>query len=143
VRIPGDTKPPEDLVVQPVVRGSGPQVQVGQVVTVRFTAVRWSDGKTFDSTWTAGTRPQSATVGIGQLVDGLDQGLVEQTVGSQVMIVVPPRLGYGGTSSKLADQTLVYVVDILDTHYQVTEEESVADPEGGDDSAPDSDRQAG
>lgn len=126
VRVPDDAKPPEELVVQPLVRGSGPQVQVGQVVTIRFTAVRWADGDVFDSTWTPGTRPQSATIGIGQLVDGLDQGLVEQAVGSQVMLVVPPALGYGGTSSPLADQTLVYVVDVLDAHFQVTEEEAVA-----------------
>lgn len=134
VKVPSDASPPEDLVVQPLVRGTGPQVQVGQVVTMRFTAVRWSDGKVFDTTWTPGTRPQSATVGIGQLIDGLDQGLLEQTVGSQLMLVVPPGLGYGGTSSDLADQTLVYVVDILDAHYQVTDEEAVGGEDGkGDD----------
>ncbi|CAM3816892.1 FKBP-type peptidyl-prolyl cis-trans isomerase [Isoptericola cucumis] len=132
VTVPSDAAPPEDLVVQPLVRGSGPQVQVGQVVTMRFTAVRWSNGKVFDTTWSAGTRPQSATVGIGQLIDGLDQGLLEQTVGSQLMLVVPPSLGYGGTSSDLADQTLVYVVDILDAHYQVTDEEAVGGKDEGD-----------
>ncbi|GAA1734624.1 FKBP-type peptidyl-prolyl cis-trans isomerase [Isoptericola hypogeus] len=131
VRVDPDAAPPEDLAVQPLVRGSGPQVQVGQVVTMRFTAVRWSDGKVFDTTWSAGARPQSATVGIGQLIDGLDQGLLEQTVGSQVMIVVPPHLGYGGTSSDLADQTLVYVVDILDAHFQVTDEAAVTGPGAG------------
>ncbi|MCA5893539.1 FKBP-type peptidyl-prolyl cis-trans isomerase [Isoptericola sp. NEAU-Y5] len=129
VKIPEDAKAPGDLVVQPLVRGSGPQVQVGQVVTMRFTAVRWSDGRAFDSTWEAGARPQSATIGIGQLIEGLDEGLLEQTVGSQVMIVVPPSLGYGGTSSDLADQTLVYVVDILDTHFQVTDADIVPEDE--------------
>jgi peptidylprolyl isomerase len=132
VRVPAKQKPPADLQVQPLLRGSGPQVQVGQVVTMRFTAVRWSDGEQFDTTWTPGTRPQSATVGIGQLVDGLDQGLVEQTVGSQVMLVVPPGLGYGGTSSDLADETLVYVVDILDSHFQVTEEDTPGEGRGDD-----------
>ncbi|MFC8597367.1 FKBP-type peptidyl-prolyl cis-trans isomerase [Isoptericola sp. NPDC057191] len=136
VRVPAKGAPPEDLQVQPLLRGTGPQVQVGQVVTMRFTAVRWSDGKQFDTTWTPGTRPQSATIGIGQLVDGLDQGLVEQTVGSQVLLVVPPSLGYGGTSSDLAGETLVYVVDILDAHFQVTEDESTGKSAGksqGDD----------
>jgi peptidylprolyl isomerase len=121
VRLP-DGAPPTDLVVQPLVRGSGPQVDIGQVVTVRYEAVRWSDGAVFDSSWAAGVAPQSATIGIGRLIEGWDQGLLEQSVGSQVLLVVPPRLGYGGTGSDLADETLVYVVDILDARYQVTEE---------------------
>lgn len=122
VRIPESAKAPSDLEVQPLVRGTGPQVRIGQVVTVRFTGVRWSDGKVFDTTWQPDMAPQSATIGIGQLIEGWDQGLLEQTVGSQVLLVVPPHLGFGGTSSELADETLVYVVDILDAHYQVTEE---------------------
>jgi peptidylprolyl isomerase len=35
-----------------------------------------------------------------------------------VLLVVPPHLGYGGTSSDLAGETLVYVVDILGAHRQ-------------------------
>jgi peptidylprolyl isomerase len=125
VQVRKGAKPPTDLVVQPLVRGSGPQVEVGQVVTVRFTGVRWSNGRQFDTTWDASDGPdavQSVMIGIGQVVDGWDEGLQEQPVGSQVMLVVPPSLGYGGTSSKLADETLVYVVDILDAHYQVMDE---------------------
>ncbi|WP_277210522.1 FKBP-type peptidyl-prolyl cis-trans isomerase [Isoptericola croceus] len=130
VRVP-DTDPPGELVVQPLVRGSGPQVDIGQVVTVRYVAVRWSDGSVVDSSWAPGVAPQSATIGIGRLVEGWDQGLLEQAVGSQVMLVVPPQLGYGGTGSELAGETLVYVVDILDARYQVTEEAPDADaPEG-------------
>ncbi|QAY64726.1 FKBP-type peptidyl-prolyl cis-trans isomerase [Xylanimonas allomyrinae] len=125
VTVPPGIDPPSDLVVQPLVRGTGPQVETGEVVTVRFTGVLWSDGSVFDTTWDNPDGPeavQSVMVGIGQVVDGLDQGLVEQTVGSQVMIVVPPSLGYGGTSDPRADQTLVYVVDILDAHFQVNDE---------------------
>lgn len=127
VTIPPGTPPPPGLVVQPLVRGTGPQVEVGMVVTVRFTGVRWSDGQVFDTTW--GPPPgvegaladhsqvQSIMIGIGQVIEGWDQGLLEQSVGSQVMLVVPPSLGYGGASTPLADQTLVYVIDILDAHH--------------------------
>lgn len=139
VRLP-DGDPPGELVVQPLVRGSGPQVDVGQVVTVRYEALRWSDGGVFDSSWADGVAPQSETIGIGRLIEGWDQGLLEQSVGSQVLLVVPPRLGYGGTGSDLADETLVYVVDILDARYQVTEEttgdDSGDDPEEGSDEEP-------
>lgn len=122
VRIPkGD--PPSDLVVHPLIRGTGQQVRAGQIVTVEFTAVRWSDGAVVDTTWTEGTPPQSAEIGIGRLVEGWDQGLLEQTVGSQVLLVVPPQSGYANTRSRLAGETMVYVVDILDAHKAIAEEE--------------------
>ena len=116
VRIPRGAEPPSRLVVHPLIRGSGPQVRAGQILTVEFTAVRWSDGSVVDTTWTEGTPPQSAEIGIGRLVEGWDQGLVEQTVGSQVLLVVPPQQAYANTKSRLAGETLVYVVDILDAH---------------------------
>lgn len=128
ITVPPGAAPPPGLVVQPLVRGTGRQVEPGMVVTVRFTGVRWSDGQVFDSTWAPppGARDapredqsavQSIMVGVGQVIEGWDQGLVEQSVGSQIMLVVPPALGYGGSSTPLADETLVYVVDILDAHH--------------------------
>ncbi|WP_285102359.1 FKBP-type peptidyl-prolyl cis-trans isomerase [Promicromonospora sp. MEB111] len=119
VRVPRGVDPPSDLVVHPLLRGTGPQVRAGQILTVEFTAVRWSDGKVVDTTWTEDTPPQSAEIGIGRLVEGWDQGLLEQTVGSQVMLVVPPDSGYANTASELAGETMVYVVDILDAHKAV------------------------
>ncbi|GAA4726286.1 FKBP-type peptidyl-prolyl cis-trans isomerase [Isoptericola chiayiensis] len=121
VRVP-DGDPPQELVVQPLLRGSGPQVDIGQVVTARYVAVRWSDGRVVDSSWRDGVAPQSTMIGIGRLVEGWDQGLLEQSVGSQVMLVVPPHLGYGGTNSELAEETIVYVVDILDARFQATDQ---------------------
>ncbi|AEG44214.1 FKBP-type peptidyl-prolyl cis-trans isomerase [Isoptericola variabilis] len=137
VSVPADAEPPGDLVIAPLVRGTGPQVRIGDVLTVRFTAVRWSDGSVFDTTWSPGTPPQTVTIGVGQLVEGWDQGLLEQTVGSQVLLVVPPHLGYGGTTSDLADETLVYVVDILDAHRPVVDppEPSAQEPAESSDNA--------
>ena len=129
VTVPPDAAPPAGLVVQPLVRGDGVQVELGQVVTVRYTGVRWSDGEVFDSTWTEGTAPLSVMIGIGEVIEGWEQGLLEQAVGSQVLLVVPPDLAYGGTANPLAGETLVYVVDILDAHFPVTEE---AVPDGSE-----------
>ncbi|WP_255491850.1 MULTISPECIES: FKBP-type peptidyl-prolyl cis-trans isomerase [unclassified Actinotalea] len=105
--------PPLELVVQPLVRGHGPQVEPGQVITVQYTGVRWSTGEVFDSSWGPGELPASFPIGVGSVVEGWDEALVEQTVGSQVLIVVPPALGYGGSDHELAEETLVFVVDIL------------------------------
>lgn len=108
-----DTEPPSDLVVQPLLRGSGRQVEPGQVITVQYTGVTWSDGTVFDSTWEPGNLPAPFPIGAGSVIEGWDVGLVEQTVGSQVLLVVPPNLAFGGTDNELADETLVFVIDIL------------------------------
>lgn len=107
------TEPPDDLVVAPLIRGTGPQVLPGQVVTVQYVGVRWSDGSVFDSSWAPGKLPSPFQIGVGQVIEGWDVGLVEQTVGSQVLLVVPPEMAYGGSEHELADETLVFVVDIL------------------------------
>jgi peptidylprolyl isomerase len=103
--------PPASLVAQPLIRGTGPQIEAGQVVTVQYVGVLWSDGSVVDTTWGDDALPADLPIGVGSVPDGWDQGLVEQTVGSQVLLVLPP--GTGGDQDGLADQTLVYVVDIL------------------------------
>ncbi|KGM14355.1 FKBP-type peptidyl-prolyl cis-trans isomerase [Cellulomonas bogoriensis] len=113
VTIPEDVDPPQELVVQPLLRGTGEQVSPGQVVTVQYTGVTWSDGEVFDTTWGNGKLPAPFPIAVGLVVPAWDEGLVEQTVGSQVLLVAPPQWGYGGTETELADETLVFVVDIL------------------------------
>jgi len=98
--------PPTDLVVQPLIKGLGPQVASGQSLVVQYTGVDWADGSVVDTTWAAGKGPFTTEIGLGKVIQGWDEGLVEQTVGSQVLLVIPPALGYG-------DKTLVFVVDIL------------------------------
>jgi len=108
-----DAAPPTELVVQPLQRGDGPQVAVGQVITVQYVGVSWSDGTVFDSSWASGELPDSFPIGVQSVIAGWDSGLVEQPVGSQVLLVVPPQMAYGGTEDELAAETLVFVVDIL------------------------------
>lgn len=104
---------PTGLVVQTLIEGDGDKVASGSQVTVHYTGWLW-DGESFDSSWDSGA---AATFGLvtGQLIEGWVQGLEGQTVGSQVLLVIPPDLAYGeaGSGSIPADSTLVFVVDIL------------------------------
>ncbi len=106
--------PPTELVVQPLITGTGPAVESGQNVTFQYSGWLW-DGTPFDSSWENGS-PFTTTIGAGQVIQGWDQGLVGQPVGSQVLLVIPPALGYGDTEQGAipAGSTLVFVVDILD-----------------------------
>ena len=109
---PTGTEPPATLVAQPLIRGSGEQVAASDVVTVQYTGFAWTTGEPFDSTWTHGL-PVSFSL---QDVQAWAEGLVDQPVGSQVMLVVPPTYALGVTESEeLAGQTVVFVVDILAT----------------------------
>ena len=105
---------PTTLVTQPLIKGTGPAVTKGQTVVVNYTGWLWN-GTKFDSSWDRGTTFPVQNIGQAQVIDGWNQGLVGQTVGSQILLIVPPSLGYGTTAqgSIPANSTLVFVVDIL------------------------------
>jgi peptidylprolyl isomerase len=117
ITVPSGTAAPTSLVVQPLIKGTGPVVQAGQTISVQYTGVIWDTGKQFDSSWDRGQTADFA-IGKGQVIAGWDEGLVGQTVGSQVLLVVPPDKGYGSAGQSSAGikgtDTLVFVVDILD-----------------------------
>ena len=106
-----DGAPPKDLVVQTIKKGDGENVTGDVPVRVHYTGVLWDDKTVFDTTWDGD--PKSIT--LDAVVPGFATALKGQTVGSQVMVVVPPDQGYGKTeqASVPADSTLVFVIDIL------------------------------
>jgi FKBP-type peptidyl-prolyl cis-trans isomerase len=116
-----DTKatPPTTLQVKTLIKGSGAKLAKGQYVVAQYVGYIWRTGKSFGSSWTSST-PFGFVLGAKpeQVIPAWDTGLVGQTVGSRVMLVVPPKDGYGkaGASSVgiKGTDTLVFVVDILD-----------------------------
>ncbi|WP_029290348.1 FKBP-type peptidyl-prolyl cis-trans isomerase [Cellulomonas sp. HZM] len=113
---PSKADKPTTLVTQPLIEGKGAEVKKGQVVTVKYAGWLW-DGTEFDASWdrTPSVFP-IANIGAAQVIDGWNEGLVGQKVGSQVLLVIPPDKGYGDNAqgSIPAKSTLVFVVDILD-----------------------------
>jgi peptidylprolyl isomerase len=113
------TAPPKKLVVQPLIKGTGPAVKAGQTLSAAYAGAIWKTGKEFDSSYRRGT-PLEGPIGVGQLVPGFDKGIVGQPVGSRVLLVLPPDQGYGKNGQPQAGikgtDTLVFVVDILDAY---------------------------
>ncbi|PKV09076.1 FKBP-type peptidyl-prolyl cis-trans isomerase [Bifidobacterium asteroides] len=105
-------QPKGGLVVQPLIKGKGAKVGQHQSVSANYTGWLASDGKQFDSSWDRG---QASDFSLDQVVKGWQQGLAGQTVGSQVLLIVPPDLGYGSQQQQKipANSTLIFVVDIL------------------------------
>jgi FKBP-type peptidyl-prolyl cis-trans isomerase len=123
IKIPSGSKPPASLVSKTLIKGTGPTVAEGDTVVVQYTGVNWTTGKVFDASWKHGTagQPFGFTIGASpsQVILGWDKGLVGQTVGSRILLVIPPADGYGKTGSPQAGikgtDTLVFVVDIIGT----------------------------
>ncbi|MBF4573316.1 FKBP-type peptidyl-prolyl cis-trans isomerase [Herbiconiux sp. VKM Ac-1786] len=113
VTIP-DADPPTDLQMETLKKGDGAVVGDGDNVTVQYQGVIWGTGKVFDQSWGTGGPTTFQTTGV---VKGFAAALVGQTVGSQVLVVIPPELGYGSEGNTAAGisgtDTLVFVVDIL------------------------------
>ncbi|GAB3117091.1 FKBP-type peptidyl-prolyl cis-trans isomerase [Janibacter alkaliphilus] len=113
-----DEEAPDELVVEPLIKGEGDKVESGQTVYVTYTGALWRNGEVFDSTQQEGRGPFTFEVGAEQVITAWDEGLEGQTVGSRVLLVVPPEDGYGEEGSPdgsiKGDDTLVFVVDILD-----------------------------
>jgi len=105
---------PDELVVDVLKQGDGPEVQAGSYVTIHYRGIKWSDGEEFDSSWGPDNTGRPVPFELQQLIAGWQDGLEGQQVGSQVIMSIPPELGYGESEGhELQDETLVFVIDIL------------------------------
>ncbi|WP_426560305.1 FKBP-type peptidyl-prolyl cis-trans isomerase [Angustibacter sp. McL0619] len=112
-------KAPTTTVTQVLIKGKGPVVKSGQTVSVNYVGQIFGTNTVFDSSYKRGAAADFA-VGTGQTIAGFDKGLVGQTVGSRVLLVIPPAEGYGKAGNSQAGikgtDTLVFVIDILDAY---------------------------
>lgn len=107
-----DGAPPQSLTVQVLKKGDGDAVAADAAVRIHYTGVVWSTRKVFGTTWDS--EPESVSLSAATL-PGLGQALAGQTVGSQVMVVVPPDVADAAatTTGAPTGSTLIFVVDIL------------------------------
>jgi len=117
------SSPPSALVTKTLVKGNGPKVAKGEYVIAQYTGYIWRTKKVFGSSWSSGS-PFGFVIGASpeQVIPGWDKGLEGQTVGSRVMLSIPPAEGYGTAGASQAGitgkDTLVFVVDIIDAFKQ-------------------------
>jgi peptidylprolyl isomerase len=111
--------PPSALVTKTLVKGKGVKVAKGDYVIAQYAGFIWRTKKVFGSSWSSGS-PFGFTIGASpeQVIPGWDKGLVGQTIGSRVMLSIPPAQGYGSSGASQAgikgNDTLLFVVDIID-----------------------------
>ena len=107
--------PPSDLEVTDIWEGDGVVAKSGDNVEVHYVGVAFSTGEEFDASWNRG-EPLRFRLGVGQVIQGWDQGVQGMKVGGRRKLVIPPDLGYGSRGAAGAikpNETLIFVCDLV------------------------------
>lgn len=124
---------PKTLRVATIKAGSGPAVKENDTVHLKFSGWTWptsvggkpviwpggtgsdgSQGKTGDATWTD-DRATDTKVAKG-MTSGLYKALLGAKVGSQILVVMPPKDAFGASSAQYGfsnKDTVIMVIDVL------------------------------
>ncbi len=110
-------KPSKNLLDTTLIKGEGDVVKKGQTIAVNYLGQVYGAKAPFDESYSKS--PAAFPIGVGRVVKGWDKELVGKTVGSRVILSIPPADGYGKEGQKDAGikgtDTLFFVVDILGT----------------------------
>ncbi|GJQ76857.1 hypothetical protein Trydic_g15063 [Trypoxylus dichotomus] len=91
--------------------------QNGDMVTMHYRGMlKDKENTEFDSSY-ARDKPFTFQLGVGQVIKGWDQGLLDMCVGEKRKLTIPPHLGYGdrGAGNLIpGGATLVFEVELLD-----------------------------
>jgi peptidylprolyl isomerase len=108
---------PTALVVKDLIKGSGPEAQLGKSITVNYVGELYHGGKVFDASWKRG-EPTTFGLEQGKLIAGWTQGIPGMKVGGRRELIIPSALAYGAKGSPPsipANAPLVFVIDLLGT----------------------------
>jgi peptidylprolyl isomerase len=108
--------PPQELLVEDIIIGTGATAQSGQTAVVHYVGVGATSGEEFDASWNR-QEPFSFALGAGYVIKGWDQGVQGMKVGGRRRLVIPSQLAYGdrGAGGVIAPgETLIFVVDLLE-----------------------------
>lgn len=106
------TAPKTDLEIAVLEEGDGDVVGLADSVSVHYLGTAWETGEVFDSSFDRG---EPATFAVSGVVQGFQEALVGQTVGSKILVTMPPSFGYGASQGHaLQNSTLVFYIEIVE-----------------------------
>lgn len=101
----------KNLVIEDIQIGSGSaEVKSGDKISIHYTG-RLTDGKVFDSSVERG-QPFETQIGVGQVIEGWDRGVIGMKVGGQRRLTIPPDLGYGQRGAGPIPPNSVLIFDV-------------------------------
>ena len=95
--------------------GEGLEAEKFDILTVHYTG-KLEDGTVFDSSKNPGRDPFRFTVGLGQVIQGWEEGFIGMTEGGARTLTIPPEMGYGaqGAGGVIPpNATLIFDVELL------------------------------
>lgn len=91
------------------------KARAGDVISVHYTGALL-DGTVFDSSLRPGRQPLQFALGLGQVIEGWDRGLIGMCIGEKRKLTIPSHLGYGSAGAGNAippDATLVFTTELI------------------------------
>jgi len=96
--------------------GKGDKPTPGTMISAHYNGRLLISGKKFDSSYDRG-KPLDFKVGVGQVIKGWDQALVNMKRGEKRTLIIPPKLAYGeqGAGGVIPPNAwLVFDVELVD-----------------------------
>lgn len=118
VTVEKGSTPSETLESTVLSEGDGPEVAKGDLLVADYLGQVYKGGEVFDNSYDRGT-PAAFTLksGDGGVISGWVKALTGVPVGSRVLLVAPPKDGYGAQGNPQAGikgtDSLVFVVDVI------------------------------
>jgi FK506-binding nuclear protein len=101
------------LKIKDLIIGKGKKITSGTKVAMQYVG-KLLNGKLFDKS--KPHNPLKFTLGAGQVIPGMEQGVLGMNFGGKRIITIPPELGYGRKriGEIPANSTLVFEIEILE-----------------------------
>lgn len=113
---PMPTLPPSkvtELKIEDIKVGTGNAVKSGDTVSINYLGTL-EDGTKFDSSYDR-NQPFETQIGVGQVIEGWDKGVVGMQVGGKRKLTIPYQMAYGENAYGPipAKATLIFEVELM------------------------------
>lgn len=103
-----------ELIIEDTKIGTGNEVKSGDNISIHYTGTL-EDGTKFDSSYNRG-QPLETQIGVGQVIEGWDKGIVGMKIGGKRKLTIPYQMAYGedGYGPIPSKATLIFEVELMD-----------------------------
>lgn len=104
-----------ELIIEDIEEGTGQDVvESGDDIVIHYRGTL-EDGTVFDSSYDRG-EPFQTQIGVGQVIQGWDEGVIGMRAGGKRKLTIPPHMAYGeqGVGSIPPNSTLIFEVELVE-----------------------------